>query len=265
MKSLATHNEAAYSNATVYERSPHLRHRSLNGMLRTILEDAVGTVSDRGLPPTLLDVGAGRGPFVAPALKAGCRVTAVDMSPTAVASLDTTYGQCPNFKAMLDPDGTLDHAGSHSIILYASVLHHIPDYMAAVHAAITNHLEPGGILLTFQDPLLYATMPRGVHQLHAAAFAVWRVGQPGALRGLRSRLRRTAVGLQDRTEDMVEYHVVRGGVDQESLLRELEPRFESVEIRPYWATPGVWFQRFGERLGLASEFACVATGFRGET
>jgi SAM-dependent methyltransferase len=263
MNSLATHNEAAYSNASVYERSPHLRHRSLHGMLRTLLEDAAGRVSDRGLARTLLDVGAGRGPFVAPALEAGCAVTAVDMSPTAVASLDTTYGRRLNFKAILDPDGTLDQVGSHSIILYASVLHHIPDYMAAVQAAITDHLEPGGTLLTFQDPLLYATMPRGVHRLHSAAYAVWRLSQPGALTGLRSRLRRTAVGLQDRPEDMVEYHVARGGVDQGTLRRELEARFESVEILPYWATPGVWFQWAGERLGLASDFACVATGFRG--
>ena len=40
-----------------------------------------------------------------------------------------------------------------SIVLCSSVLHHIPDYLGFIEETVLDHLEPGGTLFAFQDPL----------------------------------------------------------------------------------------------------------------
>jgi hypothetical protein len=59
---------------------------------------------------------------------------------------------------------------------------------------------------------------------------------------------------------MVEYHVVRDGVDQDSIKRLLQPRFESVTLASYWSTHAPIWQSLGERLGLRNTFAVQAHG-----
>lgn len=263
---MQTLNESVYqAEDELYAQSPHLKHHDIHTMLLGHLREAIGDVHKHGLPLTLLDIGAGVGPFVEPALAAGCAVTATDMAPSAVEGLQERYARNASFTAVLDAAGDLHAiADNSSIILYASVLHHIPDYAGALENAL-QHLAPGGALLTFQDPLWYPSMQRGVHLLHTAAYLAWRATQRrNYISGVRSRLRRATGRLDaDNPSDMVEYHVVRSGVNHHQITAALAPRFERFTVIPYWSTPSRPAQRLGKRLGLESDFAIVALGYHG--
>jgi SAM-dependent methyltransferase len=259
-------NESFYQEeGESYDDAPHLKHRSIHTTLLGRLDEAIKDVCEQGLPPTLLDIGAGVGPFVEPALAAGCSVTATDMAPTAVEKLQERYRRNPSFTGLLDATGDLRAVPDNfSIILYASVLHHIPDYIGALENAL-QHLTPGGALLTFQDPLWYPSMRRGEHLLHTGAYLAWRATKRrNYISGIRSRLRRATGHLDpSNPSDMVEYHVVREGVNQDQIAEDLAPHFRSFTVVPYWSTLSRSAQYVGERLGLESDFAIVALGYRG--
>ncbi len=52
-----------------------------------------------------------------------------------------------------------------SILLCASVLHHIPDYLCFIEHACTEHLHRGGTFLSVQDALWYADLSRSNYAL----------------------------------------------------------------------------------------------------
>ena len=105
----------------------------------------------------------------------------------------------------------------YSLIMFVSVLHHIPDYMSCLKMAC-QRIANGGSLLTLQDPLLYSRH-KTAHRVDQAACLAWRLGQGNLSRGMKTRLRRIR-GILDETDpgDMVEYHVIRDGVDEEEVL-----------------------------------------------
>jgi hypothetical protein len=165
-----------------------------------------------------------------------------------------------------DRHGTLEPvAGSHfGLVLYSSVLHHIPNYFKAIERCVDDCLEPGGTLISVQDPLWYPRMRWGVHALSELAFACWRLQQGNVIRGVRSRLRRYRGAYEAHNPaDNVEYHAVRKGVDEEAIRDLMSPRFTSVEVVQYWSTWLRSFQAFGDRLALANTFAIVAEDFEG--
>ena len=65
---------------------------------------------------------------------------------------------------------------------------------------------------------------------------------------------------ETRPEDSAEYHVVRQGVDQDAIVRRLEPWYSSVELRRYWSTQAGVLHRLGQRAGLENTFAIEAAG-----
>lgn len=202
--------------------SPHLKHPQLYDWFSDLLREELRYVTRRDLPMTVLEVGAGDGAFVEPLLAAGASVTGTEMSRSSIELLESRFGTNPSFEALFDPDGTFASLGDRrfAILLYASVLHHIPDYLTAMANACDRHLAPGGTLLTLQDPLWYPSLPPGVHSASEAMYLSWRVTRGGLLRGLASRTRRLRNDLRpDEPADMVEYHVVRDGVDQDSIER----------------------------------------------
>jgi SAM-dependent methyltransferase len=230
------------------------------------LGEAFRDVADRGLPLSLLDIGAGDGAFVEPSLAYGCRVTATEMSRPSIDELNRRYGANPAFTAVFDEDGSVSVLGNRrfAIILCASVLHHIPDYMQELETAISRHLERGGAIVTFQDPLWYPSVGRRTRLLNDVAYLSWRLSQGDYVRGFRSRMRRMRHAYDENNpSDMVEYHVVRNGLDHEKIRAMLSAKFETVSLFAYWSTPSAFWQRIGDWIGAKTTFGLVALGYTG--
>lgn len=258
--------EFAYAPGYDYRRdAPHLKHAKLYDWCTASLLSELRALTSAGLPSSVLEIGAGDGAFVEPLLAMGASVTATEMSRHSVQMLRERFGMNPSFEVVFDADGTLDakRDDKYALILYASVLHHIPDYLSALTLACDKHLLPGGTLVTFQDPAWYASLRPGVRVTSEAMYLSWRLTRGQLLRGLASRARRVRKDLRaDEPSDMVEYHAVRDGVNQDAIGQLLGPRFAEVDIRLYWSTHAAVWQRAGERLGLRNTFAVRARAFR---
>lgn len=194
-------------------------------------------------------------------------MTATEVSQSSVDLLTATYGTNPNFRCVLDLTGDLSSlpAGFYSLISFCSVLHHIPDYMGVMRLAFSGHLEKGGSLVSLEDPLWYSRMGRSSYLLNRSAYFAWRIGRGQLRTGFHSVYRRLTKQYDlSLPNDMVEYHVVRNGVDEEAIADALRPLFEEVRIIKYWSTQSAALQTAGERLGApSSSFALVAVGYLG--
>ena len=254
--------EAHYAPGIDYRKgSPHLCRLALHGRLVEVLRGTVQRLADQGLPLRILEVGAGHGGFTEPALALGCSVTAVDMSKPSVEELRRRFGTNPNFKALYDPEGKLhDVDGDYTLLMLVSVLHHIPDYLTFLREA-SQRIAAGGALLTLQDPTWYSRH-RAAHRAEQASYLVWRLGQGSPVRGLQTRLRRMRGTFDEKNpSDMVEYHVVRNGVDEDAILSFARAAFAEVTFIPYWSSHLGITQPIGERLGLQNSFGIVAHGY----
>ena len=262
MKGIQSMQESFYTASAEY-RGPHLR-QPLYGQLVKILRQALKELNASGLPLTVLEIGAGHGGYTEPALAAGCRVTAVEMSRPSLARLDEKFGTNPNFTGVFDEDGSLAAAGGHfSLVLYASVLHHIPDYLEALEQA-SARLTTGGMLLSFQDPIWYPRQKKAGRALSLAGYYMIRLGRGNLKRGAATLSRRIRGQLDEsNSSDMVEYHVVRKGVDESAIQAHLLRTFESVRIVEYWSNQSSLVQQLGTQLRFRNTFGVLATGYRG--
>jgi SAM-dependent methyltransferase len=106
-----------------------------------------GVVAGEGLD--VLDVGGGTGGFAVPLAALGHRVTVVDPSPDALASLQRRAGEAGvEVRAVQgDAAGLLDvvEAASADLVLCHGVLEHVDDVAPAVRA-LADVLRPGGTL-----------------------------------------------------------------------------------------------------------------------
>ena len=243
--------------------SPHLKWPRLFDSLSGLVRDALATAARRGLPLTVLEIGAGHGGFTEVLLAAGAQVTATEMSADSAERLRDRFALNDRCRVVSDVDGSLRglDAERFSMILYASVIHHIPKYLRAVAEAATRHLLPGGALVTLQDPLWYPGVPRSHRLAGRAGYLTWRASQGDYRRAVATASRR-ARGVFDEgnPSDVVEYHVVRSGVDQNALVALLRPGFEQVDLMPYWSVQSGPWQRIGERTGMKNTFAIIAQG-----
>jgi SAM-dependent methyltransferase len=252
--------ETAHSEGHDYRAgSPHLMHLHLYQRLLGELQGALQTLRERDLPWSVLDIGAGHGSFAEPLLAYGCTVTATEMSRPSVEFLRAQYGSNDRFSVALDEDGSLRSLGDQTfgLVLFASVLHHIPDYETAIRVAAARVRE-GGALITFQDPLWYPALSRTNLRLSQAAYLWWRLGQGNYLRGLKTRWRRVRGRYERNPSDMVEYHVVRNGVNQRRVREVLSQLFGQVELFKYWSTQSAMGQRVGEAVKAENTFGVVA-------
>jgi SAM-dependent methyltransferase len=94
-------------------------------------------------PATLLDVGAGRGRFVAAARAAGYDARGIEPSARGVAAAREVYGIELEHHALHDADV---HPGSVDVITLWHVLEHLEEPGPAL-AALAGWLAPGGVLL----------------------------------------------------------------------------------------------------------------------
>jgi SAM-dependent methyltransferase len=228
----------------------------LLGELREVLD----SLRAREVPWSVLDVGAGHGSFTEPLLAYGCAVTATEMSKPSLEAIRAKYGRNDRFTAVLDADGSfaaLDDR-TYGLVLFASVLHHIPDYYAAIDAAAAR-VARGGSIVTLQDPLWYPTLGWADSFLSRLAYLWWRLGQGNYRRGLESRWRWVR-GVYDETNPsgMVEYHVVRQGVDPGTCRGCPGIQVQGDQTHPLLVNAVAPWQRVGEVVG-ATTFASVAT------
>ena len=241
--------------------SPHLApvlYDQLVRILRRVLRD----LKAEGLPLSVLEIGAGHGGYTEPALAAGSHVTAVEMSRPSLERLMENFGTNAYFKGVFDPDGTLARAGDgFSLILYVSVLHHVPDYLQAIDLAISR-LLPGGALLSLQDPIWYPRQSWWSRALNRTGYYAWRLPRGNWSRGAATLIRRSRGMLdEDNPSDMVEYHVVRNGVDEFAIRDLLRTNFQDVRVMPYWSNQSAPVQWVGNWLRLRNTFGILATRY----
>ncbi len=234
--------------------APHLSHSRL-------FREIVGELRALKREGSWLDIGAGHGVFAAIPLEAEMKVVVTEMSEGALQILERRYAGVPNLdiRKATDSESGLQEGERFDVISMISVVHHIPDYEKVIKDLVENHLQPGGAIVTFQDPPFYPRMRRMDLLGSKIAFYSWRVTQSNLGRGLNSVIRRNLSKMSEtNVSDMVEYHVVRNGVDEESIMSLLSPRFTEVRMIPYWSSQGRIQQVVGKALGLTNTFAIVA-------
>lgn len=231
--------------------SPHLRHRALRDVLENKIDSAVSEVVRRTGGCRVLEIGAGHGSFTDVVVRAGGMVTVTEMSRPSTDLLTRRFAGADQVTILYDPDGreAFRQGGTYDLILLISVIHHIPDYLGLIEELIDTLLAEHGSVLTYQDPLWYPTQSRTAMATSWGSYFVWRLGQGEMRRGLKTRLRRLRGTYDDQEpSDLVEYHVIRDGVDQRALTRLFESRFESVSSEEYFSTQLPALQKVGSSL-----------------
>jgi SAM-dependent methyltransferase len=254
--------EAGHHAGFDYERgSPHLSHARLRAALIGEIRGLVAHQFRANGRCRVLEIGAGHGAFTDHVAAMGAEVTVTEMSRPSLDVLRARFAHNSRVSLIFDNDGeaAASIGNTFDLVLCVSVLHHIPDYEAFVRR-VTDSLAPGGAFASFQDPLWYPRRPKWGVQLEKSMYYIWRVRQGEIRRGISTRLRR-ARGVYDEENpaDMIEYHVVRQGVDERALAAILRERFAEVALRTYFSTQGTWLQRVGEKLGHPTTFALIAT------
>lgn len=261
---VAQAQDTLYGEEFDYDVSPHIRHRSLRAALEAKITAAVMGILATKASCRVLEVGAGHGGFTDVARRAGAEVTVTEMSEARFRFLEKRFADVPDVTVVFDPDGSAatSQGERFDVVMLISVVHHIPDYIGFVSDLCHHAIEAGGAILTFQDPLWYPRQSQWSRLSSEAAYLAWRVMQGNLQQGIGTRLRRIR-GVYDESSpsDMVEYHVVRDGVDEQALFELLLKHFSAVRLHTYYSTALPIIQRAGDRLLPDNTFALSATGF----
>jgi 2-polyprenyl-3-methyl-5-hydroxy-6-metoxy-1,4-benzoquinol methylase len=242
--------------------SPHLRHRALFERVNSAISDAVSEVARREGSCDVLEIGAGHGSFTETVLAAGGSPTVTEMSKASAEFLTHKFRDRPEVRVVYDTDGSAPFrdGSQYDVILLISVIHHIPDYIALITRLCDTTLRPGGAVVAFQDPLWYPRQTSLARMLDTWSYLAWRVTQGEFRRGLKTRWRRLR-GIYDESEpsDLVEYHVVRQGVDDHALRDLFTARFNDVKVHTYFSTQSPLLQAIGAKYFPHNTFGIVAT------
>ena len=160
--------------------------------LQSVLDGAPGA--------EVLDIGGGTGGFAVPLAELGHRVTVVDPSPDALASLDRRARESGVADRVTGLQGDLgdlaggqgDHDAEADVVLCHGVLEVVDDPAAAL-AAIGRVLRPGGVLSLLVAQRHAAVVTRAM----AGHFEQARALLDGSAPGGRSGRRFTAAELHD--------------------------------------------------------------------
>jgi SAM-dependent methyltransferase len=241
--------------------SPHLRHDHLRTMVERRLGRLVRDSIERTGGCRVVEIGAGHGTFTRCLLDAGAQITVTEASSASAERLRADFGGSDRVEVIFDEsgEGILERDEQWDLAVIVSVLHHIPDYLTFLDR-LGAMIAPGGGIFTVQDPLYYPRMSKVAHRADRAAYLTWRLFQGDYSRGIKTRLRRLR-GVYDDAQpsDLVEYHVVRDGVDEQAIEALLSPRFKDVEIFRYWSSQAPLWQRLGARTRLETTFGVEAT------
>lgn len=149
MNSLARQHDIAFQ-ANLYA-DPNPTRRSLHGARRAWVEQALAGI---GPDTQVLEVGVGCGIFTQFLSRTGAQVTAIDINPDFIESVQ----DLPNVSAHVR-DATLPFGiKNQDVVLSSEVLEHVPpDRSLAMLREIRASLKPGGIFV-LTTPQRYATM-----------------------------------------------------------------------------------------------------------
>jgi SAM-dependent methyltransferase len=246
--------------------SPHLRHPALRKRIESRITDAITGILQRQDTCAVLEIGAGHGFFTDTVLSAGATATITEMSKASFDYLSEKFRHVAEVQVIYDADGNAAFKGAaqYDVILLISVIHHIPDYLDVVSRLCDAALRSGGSVVTFQDPVWYPRQKRWERALSWAPYFVWRATQGEFRRGLATRWRRLrGVYSESEPSDLVEYHVVRQGVDDIALRDLLGARFADVEVDRYFSTQSPQLQSVCEKYLPPNTFGLVARGHHG--
>lgn len=246
--------------------SPHLRHASLRKRIDDKITAAIAETLARQHDCKVLEVGAGHGFFTDTVLQAGGTATVTEMSKASFDYLSAKFRDVEGVRILYDVDGNapFDDGTHYDVILLVSVIHHIPDYIGVVTRLCDTVLRRGGTVVTFQDPLWYPRQSRWQRAISSGAYFAWRITQGDLKRGLATRWRRMRRVYSETEADLVEYHVVRQGVDELALLDLFGARFSEVKIDTYFSTQSIRLQALGEKHLPANTFGIVARDYSPE-
>jgi SAM-dependent methyltransferase len=266
-KTAAMSNEASFSSTTpeeYAEGAPQIKHAVLRGLYRelaaSVYREACGTCQQ----PSLLDLGAGEGSMTRPFLELGARVTVVDISERRLAALQASCtGHTDRLELICDDVWNAiakarKNGRQFNIVTMNAFMHHIPDYIGLIREAMTV-LAPEGLFFSFQDPMRYDSLGTFCRAFSNIAYYSWRVFRGDLVGGIKRCFRRArGVFLEDCPADLVDYHGVRNGVDQEAVCRLLESNGFDCRITQYFSTQSRAWQPIGIMLGLKNTFGVVA-------
>lgn len=263
---------AALANAAMYDSeatrkyvdgAPHVKHAALRSLYGKLAVSVYDFAAGQNQVPEILDLGAGEGSVTLTFLELGAKVTAVDVSESQLSALQAKCAghaklevRCQDVFAAIELLQSEDK--QYDVIVALSSLHHIPDYLGLIRQAVPI-LSRHGQFFSFQDPLLYDSVGRFTAIFSTLAYFSWRIFKGDIVGGMKRRIRRSrGIYLADSPEDNAEYHVMRGGVDQDAirdLFRELG--FDCQIVRYFSTQSRVW-QAVGAALGIKNTFAVIA-------
>jgi phospholipid N-methyltransferase len=257
--------DSAHATGHDYDKgSPHLRHPQLRAMVEGRIRDMVADVTARTGQCRVVEIGAGHGTFTHQLLSAGATsVTVTEASTASAEHLRREFADDPRVDVSYDAtgEGVLTPGREWDLAVIISVLHHIPDYVGFLDS-LADRIAVGGGIFSVQDPLWYPRRSRLSHRVSRGSYLAWRLFQGNYGRGLATRVRRMRGVYDDTLEsDLVEYHVVRQGCDEEAVRAKLSDRFD-VEVFSYWSSQAPLFQRLFEESGLVSDFGIAAKNRR---
>lgn len=129
------------------QRHPEIYNDAEQRRLGSAVDTCLSLLQTASQPPHVLDYGCGEGNLTRHFLDRGCLVTASDVTPGFLTVIRDRMNNDSALSTMLLNGTDLREVqdAAYDVVAAYSVLHHIPDYMAAV-ADCVRVLKPGGIL-----------------------------------------------------------------------------------------------------------------------
>lgn len=264
-KIAALANVATYNDQftkSYIDGAPHIKHESLRMLFGGLLVKVFDEAKKRNASPRVLDIGAGEGTVTLSFLELGARVVATDISKS---QLDALQKKCERFGDLLQvrcedvSDMIRNNTDCFDVVVASSFLHHVPDYLGMIEK-LQPMLGPRGQFFSFQDPLRYNSLGKTALFFSSFSYYFWRLFKGDLIGGLKRWIRRKrGIYLQDCPFDNAEYHVGRGGVDQDAIRSSFKMHGFDCEIISYFSTQNGVFNYIGERFGFKNTFAVIAT------
>jgi len=260
--------DPARQNETWFNESSRSR-RSWNESVEHIAIDLHSRAIELGRRsrrvPRVLDLGAGAtGLSTYPYLYAGCEVHAVDSAGEALDRLKDGAAGLPGTLTIHAEDiepfltRSIGNGDTFDIVVARSFLHHIPDYLQLIRT-VRRVISPQGVFVSYEDPPPYNRTPALSLFYSRFSYFSMRLVQGNYLRGLKTRWRRlTGTYRDDLPEDVVEYHIVRNGVDDEQIAALFAEFGFKCEVKKYFTTDNLLTKHLGRRLDVVNSFCVLA-------